>query len=273
MPEKPYEHIYLSPHLDDAALSCGGRIHQERQIGLPVLVVNVMAGDAPVEANSMPTPILADLHTRWELETDPNPVAARRSEDQDAMTVLNADALNWEWPECVYRRSPHTGEFLYPSEESLWGTLHSAEHGLPAQLARQMEGLPLAPGGRVYVPLTVGDHVDHHIVRQAAEIWGVPYGEIIYYEEYPYAEHPEALSAVLGDGRGWQAETVWLDEKDLGAKARAVACYQSQISTFYSGVDEIALRLRDYATVAGEGRGWAERYWRHACGKIKTRLA
>ena len=264
MPKKLYQRIYLSPHLDDAALSCGGRIYQERLADLPVLVVNVMAGDAPPEASDMPTPILANLHSRWELEANPNPVAARRGEDQEAMSVLNADALHWEWPECVYRRSPRTGEFLYPAEESLWGSPHSAEHDLPAQLARRLQGLPLAPGGRVYVPLTVGDHVDHHIVRKAAEIWGAPEGEIVYYEEYPYAEHPEALSAVLGDGKGWRAETVWLDEEALNTKARAVACYQSQISTFYSGIDEIALRLRAYATVAGEGQGWAERYWHRA---------
>jgi LmbE family N-acetylglucosaminyl deacetylase len=264
MPKTLYQCVYLSPHLDDAALSCGGRIYQERLADLSVLVVNVMAGDAPPEASVMPTPILVDLHSRWELETNPNPVAARRDEDQDAMAVLNVDALHWEWPECVYRRSPYTGEFLYPSEESLWGAPHSAERDLPARLARRLEDLPLAPGGRVYVPLTVGDHVDHHVVRQAAELWGAPEGEIIYYEEYPYAENPEALSVVLEEGQGWQDETVWLDGEALEAKARAVACYQSQISTFYTGVDEIAQRLRDYARIAGEGHGWAERYWLRA---------
>jgi hypothetical protein len=139
--------------------------------------------------------------------------------------------------------------------------VHAAEGDLPAQLARRLAELTPAPGAMVYVPLTVGDHVDHHIVRQAAEIWGAPGGEIVYYEEYPYAEHPEALAVVLGDGGGWQAEFVALDGEALDAKAEAVACYHSQISTFYSGKDEIALRLRAYATVAGEGRGWAERYW------------
>jgi LmbE family N-acetylglucosaminyl deacetylase len=261
MPHKPYQRIYLSPHLDDAALSCGGLIYQERQAGLSVLVVTLMAGDAPPEAVALPTPILADLHTRWELELNPNPVAARRAEDRDALTILNADLLHWEWPECVYRRHPRTGEFLYPSEESLWHRVHPIEKSLPVQLAQQLADLPLAQEGRVYVPLTVGGHVDHHLVARAAQLWGAPHGEMVYYEEYPYAEHPEALRTVLGNGDGWRAELIFLDDEALAAKTVAVACYHSQISTFFTGTDELAKRLRDYAAIAGGGQKWAERYW------------
>lgn len=72
MSQKPYERIYLSPHLDDAALSCGGLVYLERKADLPVLVVTVMAGDAPSDA--IESPIVAELHavgswrpipTRW----------------------------------------------------------------------------------------------------------------------------------------------------------------------------------------------------------------
>jgi LmbE family N-acetylglucosaminyl deacetylase len=264
MPHERYQRIYLSPHLDDAALSNGGRIYQERQAGLSVLALTLMAGDAPPEAQNMPTPILADLHPRWELEANPNPVAARRDEDRAAMAKLQADVLHWDWPECVYRRHPDTGEFLYPSEESLWGEVHPAEHELPAQLSRRLADLSLAPGCKIFVPLTVGDHVDHHIVRRAAELWGAGAGELIYYEEYPYAEHPEALAAVLGERELWRVEIVPLDAETLEVKTAAVAQYRSQISTFFTGTDEIGARLRAYATVAGEGRGWGERYWRRA---------
>ncbi|RMD73788.1 MAG: PIG-L family deacetylase, partial [Chloroflexi bacterium] len=36
-----YRHIVLSPHLDDAALSCGGFIARATALGEPVLVVNI----------------------------------------------------------------------------------------------------------------------------------------------------------------------------------------------------------------------------------------
>ncbi len=39
-----YKHIYLSPHYDDAALSCGGSIHKQATQQEPVAVITVFAG-------------------------------------------------------------------------------------------------------------------------------------------------------------------------------------------------------------------------------------
>src|ERR671924_35132 len=36
-----YDHVYLSPHLDDAALSCGGAIARHSSAGARVLVVTI----------------------------------------------------------------------------------------------------------------------------------------------------------------------------------------------------------------------------------------
>jgi hypothetical protein len=128
-------------------------------------------------------------------------------------------------------------------------------------LAERLADLPFAPGGRAYVPLTVGGHVDHSLVRQAAEMWGALGGEMVYYEDYPYAEHPAALRDVLGSGFGWKANLVPLNTEALDVKAAAITHYRSQISTFFKDTDEIATRVRAYATVVGDGKGWAERFW------------
>ena len=190
MPKQPYQRIYLSPHLDDAALSCGGRIYQERQAGLSVLVLNLMAGDPPPAATE--ATFAAELHARWEL--DSNPVQARRAEDKRALAVLDAAGLYWELPDCIYRCHPATGQFLYQTEEHLCGPVHPAELGLLENISQRLAALPLAAGGRVYVPLAVGGHVDHRLVRQATEAWGAPGGELVYYEDYPYAEIPGAVA-------------------------------------------------------------------------------
>jgi LmbE family N-acetylglucosaminyl deacetylase len=262
MPRNLYQCIYLAPHLDDAALSCGGRIFLERQAGLRVLVITVMAGDAPPETKSLPTPIIADLHTRWELETNPNPVGVRRDEDREALAILGADVVHWEWPECVYRQDPRTDEYMYPSEASLWGSVHPGDQVLVTQLTQRLASLPLSSDGRLYVPLTVGNHVDHHVVRQAAEKWESSLERLIFYEEYPYAEQPEALALVIGDGSEWAEEIIPITQEALDAKATAVATYRSQISTFYTDTEEIAVRLKAYGAVIGQGQCCAERYWR-----------
>ncbi len=258
MPNQLYQRIYLSPHLDDAALSCGGRIYQERQAGLSVLVLNIFAGDPPPAATE--TAFVAALHARWELDT--NPVQARRAEDQRALALLDAAGLYWELPDCIYRRHPATGQFLYYTEKHLNGPVHPSEEGLVETVAQRLAALPLAAGGHVYAPLTVGGHVDHRLVRQAAEAWGAPGGELVYYEDYPYAARPGTLAAILGDGN-WRDELLYLAEREMAAKIAAIACYDSQISTFFCGVDEMAQRLRAYAASVGGAVGvGAERYWR-----------
>jgi LmbE family N-acetylglucosaminyl deacetylase len=259
MPDRLYQRIYLSPHLDDVALSCGGRIYVERQAGLSVLVVTLMAGFPPSEA--LETPFVAGLHARWGLGAEPNPVAVRRAEDREALAVLNATGLHWEWPDCIYRRHPVTGQSLYATEEALFGAVHPAEEGLVKQIAQRLADLPLAAGGRVYVPLTLGGHVDHRLVRRAADAWGAPKAELVYYEDYPYAEKAEALAVILGDGSWWRAETVSLDRAALAIKTSAVASYRSQISTFFVDSGEMAVRLRTYANTISGGKGWVERYW------------
>jgi LmbE family N-acetylglucosaminyl deacetylase len=262
MPRQLYQRIYLSPHLDDAALSCGGRIYQERQAGLPVLVLNLFAGDPPPDA--LESPFAAALHARWELDSDP--VRARRAEDERALALLDAAGLYWELLDCIYRRHPATGQFLYHAEEHLNGPLHPAEGDLVQAVAQRLAGLPLAPGGLVFAPLAAGGHVDHRLTRQAADAWRAPRGTLLYYEDYPYAERPGAVAAAL-KGDDWQDKVVPLEEAEMAAKIAAIACYSSQISTFFSGLDEMAQRLRAYAASVGRKKGWAERYWRRGQDK------
>ncbi|RMF77235.1 MAG: hypothetical protein D6737_18360, partial [Chloroflexi bacterium] len=45
------------------------------------------------------------------------------------------------------------------------------------------------------------------------------------------------------------------------AKIEAIACYRSQISTFWEDVDDMAHSTRMAMTLVGEGTP-AERYWR-----------
>jgi hypothetical protein len=112
----------------------------------------------------------------------------------------------------------------------------------------------------IYLPLTAGHHVDHQIVRAAGERWAGSRWQVVYYEDYPYAEKPEEVRAALG-GDAAQAELVELDPAALAAKVAAVACYRSQISTFYADEAEMAARVRAYAQAVGNGQP-AERVWR-----------
>ncbi len=263
-----YTHIYLAPHLDDAVLSCGGRIWHQTQEGESVLVATIFAGD-PATNRKLSTDRLStdklsafahQLHARWGAPLDA--VEERRQEDRAALSVLGAEDAHWPYPECIYRRGAD-GRFLYDSEASLWANVHvhdANEATLIAELTRRIAALPLGAGGVIYGPLGAGKHVDHQIVRQA--LTGAhSASRIIYYEDYPYAAQPRALQEALGNELLWKTERTPLSEAAMAAKIAAVAQYRSQLSTFWESKEEMEQTIRAFAVKTGEGKA-AERYWR-----------
>lgn len=240
--------IYLSPHLDDAVFSCGGRIALQVRAGLSVWVVTVFAGT--------PGSPLSDyaqlLHAVWGLEGEDAP-AVRRAEDREALALLGAMAIHWDFHDCIYRRAPD-GRFLYPDWASLWGPIAPEDAALTEALAQRLGTLPASAVW--VVPLGAGRHVDHRHLRRTAEMTG---RACLYYEDYPYADDPNAVREALGEGE-WESEEVPLDEAVLEAKIAAARCYRSQISSFWADEADLAAHFRAYALRIGEGRP-AERYW------------
>src|SRR5258708_36539866 len=81
-------HLFLSPHADDAALSCGGQIAQLTRKGETVIIFTLMAGDPPVDFH--PTELTDTLHGRWNAADGFVATAARRKEDTMAARILGA---------------------------------------------------------------------------------------------------------------------------------------------------------------------------------------
>lgn len=245
-----YDALYLSPHLDDAALSCGGQIYQQTGGGRSVLVATVMAGEPRTDTRST----LADyLHHNWGVTAE-TAVARRRVEDETACDRLGADTLHWSVPDCIYRVHPETGEPLYTSEDALFGNVDDAEGYLIQEIVEEMGDLPAA--ARILVPLGAGHHVDHQLTRKAAECY---FGreKLIYYEDYPYAQrNPDTLDALLEVEAAWQSEVIPLTEAALQARLEAILAYDSQINVLFNDPQTLADTLKAYVEAVGGERVW-----------------
>lgn len=243
--------LFLAPHYDDAAYSCGGTIAQWTQQGKRVLIYTLMAGTAPAPD----TPIVRENHQRWQAGGDP--VQARREEDKAAAAILGATTQYADIPDCIYRTAE--GEALYPTEESLWGAVHPADRAPGA-----LQALTLPDADFVYAPLGVGGHVDHRIVRDWAR--GVlqkrPLSVLRFYTDYPYARDDRAIQAAREAlGVPVQEETVVLTEAALTRKIQAMAAYRSQIATFWEDASAIRADVRQHFYDPQRGH-FIERYWR-----------
>jgi len=250
------KHLFLSPHLDDAVLSCGATIHQLVREGDSVTILTVTAGDP--SPSTVDTDKIQDLHQRW--QAGESPTAARRHEDEDAARALGADIIHLPIGDCIYRTAQIGDEVipLYPSEESLFGEVHPNDSALEALAVTSIPQADI-----LYVPLGVGHHVDHQITRD----WGLelkhqqPSLAMKLYEEYPYVNDKIAIDRALAfyAPQTLTVETHILEEADVMAKVQAIACYRSQISTFWKSLDAMDKATRQSMT--DTNGGLVERYW------------
>ncbi|MCB9435468.1 MAG: PIG-L family deacetylase [Anaerolineales bacterium] len=253
-------HLFLSPHPDDAALSCGGTIYDLVQGGESVVVWTLMAADVPMLLPE--SPLVGAIHQRWQAGT--NPSHLRRDEDRAALHTLGVQDIRFgNWLDCIYR-TDEAGHALYTNDDAIFGAIHPADplHAAPFTLPSGVQVL--------YLPLGAGNHVDHRLVRDKA-LACLPVGATVYaYEEYPYSaptnevyhSHSGNQERLFGSRAVQTAleqiqpsttlQTHQLSETALSAKIAAIACYHSQLSTFWHGLNEMEQRVHAYATEFGE---------------------
>ncbi len=256
--------VYLSPHFDDVALSCGGMAAAHTLAGGRGCCITVFA--APLPPGTPLSAYVQGQHQRW---GDTDAAAAnrvRRSEEAAALARLGLDLTLLDYPDAIYRAD------RYPSDAHLFGALHAAETDLPARLAAD---LTVILGDRhkadltIYAPLGLGHHVDHQIVFLAARrLAGVGWS-VQHYEDYPYAAKPAAHAqrfAELGlAADGAPALPVGYDiAATLDTKIAAIAAYPSQLSGLFDPPAAMPVAVRAYAAAvaAGSGAAYAERCWR-----------
>jgi LmbE family N-acetylglucosaminyl deacetylase len=232
--------IYLSPHFDDAVLSCGGLLWEQSRLGDEVEVWTICAG----EPGSSLSPFAEQLHQRW--QTGEKAVAQRRQEDAASNLIVGARTRYFCIPDCIYRQD-RDGNFLYPSEESLFGELHPSETPLIDELARQLIQSLGGTQANIVSPLALGGHVDHRLVRRAAEELqpAVPGIHLLCFADYPYVlDHAEELLRLVEIG--WQKRVFPISEQGQQAWCEAVNAHSSQISTFWEDRQEVCKALQAY---------------------------
>ena len=177
-----YDHVYISPHFDDVAASCAGRIINQKQAGKSVLVVTIFSSRAYRGAAKVGNQALQAM-----LDYD-----RRRLEDTEAMQQLGVDFLWLEFPEVLFRRQAPWRRYglTYPKT--------NANQDLCRQVAIKLTAIcRQTQCAEMVLPLGIGQHVDHQILFQAG--LGLHHNShgrhsLLFYEEIPYALFPFLLN-------------------------------------------------------------------------------
>ncbi len=232
--------IYLSPHLDDAILTAGGLIHDQIARRMRVEIWTLMAG---VPASQELSDFASKMHAEWGTTTARQTVRLRRLEDRNAAHAVGARPVHLEFLDCIYRRDAG-GQPLY--SEALYTPIHPCDSRLPAQIAGDLRRR-LRDDDIVVCQLGIGGHVDHRLVRDAAQMLPRP---LRYAADLPYLlNHPEELAPSTAS---LQSSLEPVSDAGLAAWLGAIEAYRSQLSTLFDSLESMRERLRAYWS---EGRG------------------
>ncbi len=201
--QRHYDHVYVSPHFDDVAISCGGRILNQKQAGESVLVVTVFSA----RANQYTRISNKALQTMLDYDR-------RRLEDTEAMKRLSVDFLWLEFPEILFRlQSPWRRYWLtYPDTAANKRLCRQVTVRL-SEICRQTQCT------EIVLPLGIGQHVDHQIVFQAGLTLQhhQPHPNTAsFYEELPYTLFPFLLIYRLKRTGIWHALTQQTSKHIIG---------------------------------------------------------
>jgi LmbE family N-acetylglucosaminyl deacetylase len=236
--------LVLSPHLDDAALSCGAVMTVVSQQQRPVTAMTVFSDCGPPPYSFMAKRIVAAMGPQ-------SPVAMMQRRQGEDAVVLGSLGVQWRYLglfEAPFRRYGRRGVNppLYPTFrfDALRGRIHRVDRALVAQLAQTFTEVAAQTGaGLVLAPLGVGRHVDHVIVREAATAAflqdsagaagaaaaGPP--ALWFYADYPYSRTHQPDAAFV-DRHGLQPQS-WHAGRERAVAA--LAGYGSQIPVLFDG--------------------------------------
>ncbi len=231
--------IYLSPHLDDAVLSCGAiiwnQIHSDRAA---VEIWTIFSGDPPP---GRLFPFARLLHLRW--KTGAEGPAARRVEDNTACRTLGCAPVHLNLPDCIYRSIPGTNQPRIRKNDDLFRFNPAKDNPLIEELT-QVINAALPEKSILVVPLGVGGHIDHLITRAAAESLDMP---LRYFADFPYSgDHPEDIERITD--RSLKSIQYPLSGAALQAWQTAIMAYRSQISSFWPSDEKMKIAVSDYAS-------------------------
>lgn len=164
------KHIYISPHSDDVALSCGARIISGALSRSDTLVLNVFTSDSRYASND----------TGKRDDNFANAINdSRTAEDEAAWESLGIETRYLNLPEALLRRTFPFAIFSQKLDEFINNQLY----GILASHVKEF------PGAVWYFPAGFGSHVDHLICQKVAFrlLDESLVDKIVLYEDLPYS--------------------------------------------------------------------------------------
>ena len=241
--------LFLSPHLDDVAFSCGGvllRLADDPRWRVVLCTVFT----ASVED---PQGFALRCQTDKGIAPTVDYMALRRAEDAGFTRAAGVHEA-WHWQ---HREAPHRG---YESPAELFAGVH-ADDTIWQAVRDDLTALDAAcQPDVVFAPQGLGNHADHlQVIRAVRGVY--PAGRAVcWYRDTPYAiREPGAQPSALLEHCTVTQHRVAMPPDVLERKIEGCCLYASQIGFQFGGADGVREKLFTFhRREASETDGYAE---------------
>jgi ubiquinone/menaquinone biosynthesis C-methylase UbiE/LmbE family N-acetylglucosaminyl deacetylase len=221
---KYQRYLFLSPHLDDAVLSCGMLLGPLR--GRSVQIVSFFTEASPPPFTPQAKSFLASCG----FSDAARLFKKRKKEDAEAVEFFGAKFLHFNFVDAAFRKDT-TGEHVYKSaRQQFSGEIAIKDNLLVSSLAERIRPLiSKREKTLVFAPLGIGGHVDHALVRSAIEQIKA---DILYWEDFPYNASIQSVNKFFSENKYFSLDFC-LDRNNFFWKEKGIKIYKSQMKLLF----------------------------------------
>ncbi|MGV7962789.1 PIG-L family deacetylase [Photorhabdus tasmaniensis] len=240
-------HLFLSPHLDDVALSAGGLIYKLISENQKVVILTFFT-----EHDQYLTSHYLDSVNNDNMNSFTKLYSKRVNEDIAFCKKLSAIPIHGKILDCIYRVD-QCGEPIYKHSAMIYsGLVHKSDYA--SDMAEDLINKTLSnyQPDYIYAPLGIGRHVDHIIINNLAyNIKGSRNFKILLYEDFPYVLgkyptiNPDSLESALLRNNKFDKNAILVDI-DLKEKMQNILFYESQLESLFDNKSNLSISLKEY---------------------------
>lgn len=217
--------IFISPHLDDAVLSCGTLLTKLQKLKKQVVVFTVFtkAGSRPYSPQAQRFLDVCGYIDAQELFSE------REKEDARAMKFFKAKYYHLGFVDAAWRKK--NGEHIYRTDKDQFaGKINPEDRDLIDEVTQKISSL--IPKGKhmiVFAPLGIGGHADHVIIKEVANNLEKP---VIFWEDFPYNRDKNNLKVFFSKHKEYRS-LFFLREDGGSEKEEVIRLYKSQMKSLF----------------------------------------
>jgi len=226
--EKKLHCVFISPHFDDAILSCGSLIAElNGKVNITIVNVFTKAHEKPYTFSARKFLMDSGYPNAEEL------YEKRRVEDQKAFSSLSVNSINVGLEDALFRRngkktflSKFIAEFdhYYPTYQFHITRTIASDDQSSMLLEKQLEKFNNSKY-LVFAPFGIGNHADHRIARLATE---KKLDRYILYSDFPYNIRLHTYGTSFKNGEDFHIDP------NMNIKTSLIKAYKTQFTGLFA---------------------------------------